>query len=682
MIARRSIVLIATVLCIYLSQSYCFAQDKSNVQFGKVSPADFNLLANPIIDTNTDAVILADVGSVHFVGNKHNWFSYVYKKQTRIKIINKKSIDHLATQKVPLYGSDKDQRIEALTAVTATTYNLENGQVIATQLDKQDIYTTRVDKWRTEKTFTLPAVKEGSIIEYTYTITSDFEFNLPSWEFQSESYPCLWSEYQVKIPQTLSYIFVRQGVHGYAVDKGKEGHESYRVTEKSATGAVLGTQDQDLFVSATTVEHQWAMKDIPALRSENYLTTPANYVDKIEFQLSRTYDGQESHDQTNSWKKATEELLHREDFGTPLDEGNAWLTDLVDRISGSNPTPLEQAKSIYYYVSSHFTCTNEYNKYITTTLRDVVKKNSGSVGDINLLLIALLRIKGWQADPVVLSTRDHGYNLVSYPVLAKLNYVIVRLKLDGKVWYLDAAQPHLGFGRLPGDCYNGHARIISNKDSASIYFEADSLMEKRTTLVILSSTDKGLEGAYQSTLGDQESYNLRRWISAKGESAWFKNTQTAYGDDLTISNGGVDSLSQPEKPAKIHYDFRLNQEPGVPLIYINPTWWGDLRDNPFKAADRKYPVEMPYVMDDVYIYSMEIPEGYVVDELPKSAKVSLNGDQGLFEYLIAKQDNTIQLRCRIRLNKAWFPADDYASLRDFYSYVVKKESEEIVLKKK
>ncbi|HXO77407.1 MAG TPA: hypothetical protein VN824_19270, partial [Puia sp.] len=267
-------------------------------------------------------------------------------------------------------------------------------------------------------------------------------------------------------------------------------------------------------------------------------------------------------------------------------------------------------------------------------------------------------------------------------VLSKLNYVIVRLKLDGRIWYLDASRPQLGFGRLPGYCYNGHARIISDRDSASIYFEADSLKEKRTTLVILSNSDKGLQGLYQSTLGDQESYNLRRGIIEKGEKEYFKNIQAAYGDDLTISNGGFDSLSQPENPLKIHYDFRLNQEPGASLIYINPMWWGDMRDNPFKAADRKYPVEMPYALDDIYIYSMEIPAGYVVDELPKSAKVSFNGDQGFFEYLIAKQDNMIQMRCRTRLNKAWFSADDYASLRDFYAYVVKKESEQIVLKKK
>jgi hypothetical protein len=117
-------------------------------------------------------------------------------------------------------------------------------------------------------------------------------------------------------------------------------------------------------------------------------------------------------------------------------------------------------------------------------------------------------------------------------------------------------------------------------------------------------------------------------------------------------------------------------------MYLNP-FFGDAQlENPFKAADRKYPVEMPYTTDRLYLMNLEIPSGYEVEELPKSARVALNGDQGSFEYLIAKQDNVIQLRCRIKLNRAYFPADDYANLRDFYSFVVKKESEQIVLKKR
>jgi hypothetical protein len=528
----------------------------------------------------------------------------------------------------------------------------------------------------------MPAVKEGSIIEYAYTITSDWNFNLPPWEFQSVEYPCLWSEYEVTIPQVLTYIFVKQGVHDFAIDKGGEGHESYKVTEKP-DGSTLGAESRDLFVNANTVKHRWVMKDIPAFHQENYLSTPRNYIDKIQFQLSKTYNGEDSRDVMNNWKKATEEMLNQEDFGRPLKEDNDWLNGLLDKITAGGGGWMQQAKSIYYYVSSHFTCTDHYDKYIKTDLQDVIKKNSGTVGDINLLLIAMLHGREIAADPVILSTREYGFNLSKYPMLERLNYVIARVKIDGKVYYLDAANPQLGFGQLADNCYNGHARIISNKDSGSVYFEADSLREKKTSMVLISANEKGeMEGSYQSMPGLQESYNTRVEVSARGEENYFKDIQTSYGEDLEISHGKIDSLTSLESPINIRYDFRLRQGPGSALIYFNPMLADAWRENPFKAAERKYPVEMPYVRDELYVFSMEIPEGYIVDELPKSARVAFNVDQGMFEYLVGRQDNMIQLRCHLKLTRAYFPAEDYSSLRDFFAYVVKKENEQIVLKKK
>lgn len=675
----RPIALSAMILFLCLQQIYCAGQEKTKIQPGRPpGPAEFVIPPSSIIDSNTNAIILSDIGSIDFIGNDKNWFSHVFKRQTRIKIFNKKAFD-LATVKIPLYTRDDDA--EKVDNLTASTYNLETGAVTETRLDKKDIFQEREDKNHIEVKFTMPAVKEGSIIDYTYTITSDYNFNLPEWEFQSINYPCLWSEYEVTIPQVLFYIFVKQGVHNFAVDKGSEGHGSYKVTRKPDASA-LGLTDQDLFVNANTIKHRWAMKDIPAFHVENYITTPYNYIDKIQFQLSKTYNGEDTRDVMNTWKKATEEMLNEEQFGHPLKEDNDWLQELADRAADNSSSSLEQAKAIYYYVSSHFTCTNHYDKYIKTTLRDVVKKNSGTVGDINLLLIAMLRMKGIPADPVVLSTREYGFNLSRYPMLERLNYVIARISLSGKAYYLDAARPQLAFGQLAGNCYNGHARIISEKDSGSVYFETDSLKEKKTTMVFLSGNDSTtLLGSYQSTPGTQESYNIREKVNEIGEKTYFKNIQTAYGEDLDISNGGIDSLKRLEDPLNVHYDFRLKQLLGAPLIYLNPIFGEGWRENLFKAAERKYPVEMPYVMDNTYVFSMEIPEGYGVDELPASAKVVLNVDQGLFEYLIDRQGNMIQMRCHLKLTKANFPPEDYSSLRDFFAYVLKKENEQIVLKK-
>ena len=60
-----------------------------------------------------------------------------------------------------------------------------------------------------------------------------------------------------------------------------------------------------------------------------------------------------------------------------------------------------------------------------------------------------------------------------------------------------------------------------------------------------------------------------------------------------------------------------------------------MKKNPFTAAERFYPVEMSYTVDDIYSLSMDIPKGYKVDEMPKSARVMLNENEGMFEYIIS-----------------------------------------------
>jgi len=107
-----------------------------------------------------------------------------------------------------------------------------------------------------------------------------------------------------------------------------------------------------------------------------------------------------------------------------------------------------------------------------------------------------------------------------------------------------------------------------------------------------------------------------------------------------------------------------------------------MQSNPFKSQQRLYPVEMPAKVAYDYVLNMEAPAGYEVEELPKSTVVKFNDTEGLFQYVIEKTDKGIQFRSRIRLNKTYFPPDEYESLRSFYDMIVKKQGEQIVLKKK
>ncbi|HTL09301.1 MAG TPA: transglutaminase-like domain-containing protein, partial [Chitinophagaceae bacterium] len=370
-------------------------QDKSQ-KFDKVVPADFVLPASAAIDSNTNAVILADYGITTFKGNTKGWLSYVFKRKTRILVSSKKAFD-LATVKVRLYKDGDDK--EKMDGLSATTYNLENGAVVVTKMEKSDLFSEQIDKNYLEQKFTLPAVKENSIIEYTYTITSDFTFNIPEWEFQNRNYPCLWSEYEVVIPSLLNYVFTKTGVHSFFIDKGSEGHENYAVRRQHDIG--LTSNEESLSVSAMTVKHRWVMKDVPAFSVENYLFTAENYLDKIGFQLAQTYDGESYHDVRNSWRKLNEELLHEQQFAAFMsdDQNGWWLDNPIESIIGNEAGQLAQAKSVYYYITNNFTCTNHHSKYIKTTLQDVYKTKKGNVGEINLLLTQMLRRKNIKASP-------------------------------------------------------------------------------------------------------------------------------------------------------------------------------------------------------------------------------------------------------------------------------------------
>jgi len=657
------------------------AQDK-NDKFNKITPQDFTMPVSAAIDSNTNAIIIADAGVTTFKGNNQGWVSYVFKRRTRIMIINKKAFD-LATVKIHLYTQDDDK--EKMEGLSATTYNLENGAVVPVKMEKNDLYTDKIDKNRLEQKFTLPAVKENSIIEYSYTINSDFYFNIPEWEFQNAQYPCLWSEYEVTIPSLVGYVFTKRGVHPFFIDKASDGHDNYSLRRRKSEGLV--NNEESITVSANTVKHRWAMKDIPAFYVENYLYAPENYIDKIDFQLAQTYDGQDTHPVKNSWTKFTQDMLKDKDFALFVTEEREswWLDRQMDNIIKNNNSQLDQAKDIYYYITSNFTCTNYHNKYIKTTLQDVFKNRKGAVGEINLLLTSILLRKNIHAAPVLLSTRQYGYNYASYPILDRLDYVVCKATIGNKIYYLDASRPQLGFGHLPPDCYNGHARVIDNEDSVSVYFMADSIKEMETTLVSIVNDLQhkgGLEGSFEQVPGIMGSYELREAISGSDQKKFFDKLKTASGDELEITDASIDSLKQLEEIVKIKANFRIKPFAESDIIYFSPILWSDFKTNPFHAAIRKYPVEMSYPIKQVYLLNMETPEGFVIEEMPKSTKVSFNEGEGSFEYLVQKNEYGIQLRCSVIMKKAVFDASDYDSLRDFFGFIVKKQSEQIVFKRK
>jgi hypothetical protein len=342
---------------------------------------------------------------------------------------------------------------------------------------------------------------------------------------------------------------------------------------------------------------------------------------------------------------------------------------------------IEKAQKLFEYVRDNFTCTDHSAKYLTQSLKKVFETKKGAVSDVNLLLAAMMKKAGFEVQPLLLSTRANGKAYETYPVMERLNYVIVRAKVGDRHVLLDASDPKLGFGKLPLRCYNGGARIIDVSPEL-VQLSPDSLKETAITSVfIMNSEDKkNLVGSYTSNLGQYGSYSLRHKLAKQSSEEYFKELKKAYPFDLNIKNTQTENLATYEQPVVLKYDFEFSVDEDI--LYISPMLSEATKENPFKSAKRYYPVEMPYTMQEIYVLDMEIPEGYVVDELPKSARILLNEDEGMFEYLISSDGKNIRLRSKITLNRSTFDPEDYETLREFFAFIVKKHGEQIVLKKK
>jgi hypothetical protein len=198
----------------------------------------------------------------------------------------------------------------------------------------------------------------------------------------------------------------------------------------------------------------------------------------MDFQLASFRDPLRYKNFVPTWEETAKDLLKSESFGVKLESNNGYLSETMRPLMKGSKA--EQARAIYAYVRDNFACDNQHGIYLQSSVKDVFKSGKGTVAEINLLLVTMLRYAGFTADPVMLSTRSHGTVFTSYPMLSRFNYIIAATEVEGLTCYLDASQKRLGFNHLPADCYNGMGRTI-NEFATPVLLMPDSLRETRMT---------------------------------------------------------------------------------------------------------------------------------------------------------------------------------------------------------
>jgi hypothetical protein len=113
---------------------------------------------------------------------------------------------------------------------------------------------------------------------------------------------------------------------------------------------------------------------------------------------------------------------------------------------------------------------------------------------------------------------------------------------------------------------------------------------------------------------------------------------------------------------------------------INPYFYDWLTENPFKLENRQYPVEFPYKINESLITKISIPENYMPEQIPKPVAIRLPDNDATATITYSFSGNILLVRYVLQINKLLFLPDEYESLREFYSQIIKTQAKPIILK--
>ena len=611
-------------------------------------------------DPDASVVILGDYGRVSFSLQR----GYTeFTRHKRIKILNKAGFDW-ADISIQYYDDGG-----SVNQIKAITYNLENGKIVKDKLDKKSIIDEEIMKDVSQKKILMPNVKEGSIIEYTYTIISP-SYSIPTWYFQT-SEPILHSEFRVKIPKYYIYADYYEGSQLLSVNS----NENYSETEM-LSGKPFNYSGN---------YYRRVAKNVPALREEPFMTNPDDYRAKIVYQLQTIeIPGILRENYIKNWGNVGHALWKDQDFGLTLKGySNGSVKKIVPDVVAKASSPKDKMIAIYDYVRENMNWNENHSFWTSQSLNNTLDDRKGNSADINLMLCLMLREAAIEALPAILSTRSHGKMNPHYPIVRQFNHVMVYVAVGEEEYWLDATDKNRPYYLLDSEDLN-HIALVVDEEGAQWKSISPKQKYQHIATANFKLTETGnLEGEFACSDRGYSAYHCRKSLIANGEDTFsqdmFKNDLT----DMNLISYSYEHADEITEPLKSNYEMTINSAATIAdnRIYLNPMLNEGMSENPFKLEERTFPIDYGHGYNYTYIFNLELPEGYEVEELPEATRVALPNKGGSFTYNIAAKENSLQLMSKFTIKQTIFQPEEYPIIKQFYDVVVSKHAEQIVLKK-
>jgi transglutaminase-like putative cysteine protease len=666
------------LLAVFLFFAFLYT-NAQKFELGKVSIAELQEKVHQK-DSSAAAAILFKKGEVQFEYTQEHGFEMVTTVKTRIKFYKKEGYEW-ANQSVAYYigNSSRDKVIFS----GANTFNLVDGKIVKTKLKSDGEFDEIINKYWGRKKIAMPNVKEGSVIEYEYTHRTSRFVELKEWYFQS-SIPVNYSEFITYIPEYYVYKPNQKGFifPKVTVEKNQKAIFINNVERASGGGfsRPTATFSQDK-IDYQETKTAYLAENLPAMKDEAFVNNIDNYTTSVSHELSMTkfpYSTIEMY--ATDWESVTKKIYDNDDFGIELNKTGYFEEDVKLLLKGLTG-PEDKILAIFDFVKSKVKWNDFYGYSCNDGVKKAYKDNVGNVAEINLMLTAMLRYAGLNANPVIISTRSNGIAL--FPSRAAFDYVISAVEINNGLVLLDATEKYSLPNILPIRDLNWSGRLI-RKDGTSTEVDLMPKNASSNSINMNYAIDEkgGVSGKIRRHKTDYEALVFRTVNNGIKEESYLEKLENE-NEKIEISDYSRTNEKDIKLPVIENLSFSGSSFSEIisGKIYVNPLLFFAFKQNPFKQEIREYPVDYEYPFLKKYSINVQIPEGYKVETLPKSAAFTMEDNLGSFKFLVNNTENGIQLSVVEQINTAIIPSDYYSMLKDFYQEIVKKETEKIVLVK-
>ena len=648
----------------------CLTSFSQKMELGEVTIDELKEKKHPK-DSTANAAVLFKKAIARFYYDQDKGFYTKTEFEYKIKIYKKEGLKW-ADFVIPFYtGNDRTDE-ENIEISKAAVYNFENGKIIKSKVAGDAKIEKSIDDFWDTKTIVFPNVKEGSIMELKYTHKSlDFDA-LPSFQFQYEI-PVNQAEYITEIPEFYKYKMIKNSEVEFSLD------QKFESATQNYNNEIQVTQSRSFVY--TQIKSVFKFKNVPALIEEDYAGNMDNFYGKIEHELeSVNIQGSASKNITKTWNDVGKLLMGQKTYQSEIKKYNYFMPDLKALLKGVNDKE-EMMKMVFGFVKNRMSWNSKNSFFLRNPIEDPYAQKVGNSAEINFILLAMLRMSGIEANPVFISTKKFGY--ADYPNLAKLNYVLVAAKIEGKRYILDATDKLSNVNMPPVRTLNWFGREIKEDGTAMEVDLFSTIQSKENTNVMASLAASGeVSGMIKKQKTDYNAFLFREKDGKLTQEDYLEKLEKDLNNS-EISEYIVENKSDPDKPIVETFSFKNDNSVEIigDKIYFSPLLFFAQTVNPFKQEKREYPVDFVFPNQEKYLSIINIPEGYMVEAIPAPIAVAFTDNVLSYKFNISSNGKQIQVSSVFDIKTSVLSPEDYEELKNFFAEMIKKQTEKVVLKK-